>query len=206
MLPHLAAGAVLGVVSIVTFAVAWLVDVPVFSDPSSVLSVGGAMAGTIGVALLVADVVTPVPSSLVMVAHGALFGAVLGGALSLLGRTGAAVLGAALGRGGARWRRLAPPSGRGHQLLHRWGPLAVVISRPVPVLSESVAVAAGSAGMPWSRFLVAAILGALPEAILYALAGAVAASFGNAALTFVLLAVLAGVAWFALGRQDERGR
>lgn len=53
----------------------------------------GAVAAAVGVGLLVADVVLPVPSSVVMVAHGALFGVGLGAALSMLGRIGNAVVG-----------------------------------------------------------------------------------------------------------------
>ncbi len=37
----------------------------------------GVVAALVGVGLLVADVVLPVPSSVVMLAHGALFGVVL---------------------------------------------------------------------------------------------------------------------------------
>ncbi len=45
---------------------------------------GSGTAAGPGVGLLVADIVLPVPFSVVMVAHGALFGIVPGAALSLL--------------------------------------------------------------------------------------------------------------------------
>jgi uncharacterized membrane protein YdjX (TVP38/TMEM64 family) len=58
--------------------------------------------------------------------------------------------------------------------------------------------------MPWPHLLIAAGLGALPEAILYAIAGSAAASFGNAALVFVAVVVLAVVAGTILARRGHR--
>ena len=63
---------------------------------------GGVWAAILGVGLLVADVLLPVPSSLVMVAHGAAFDVLKGTLLSLAGSTGAAMCGFWLGRRGGR--------------------------------------------------------------------------------------------------------
>lgn len=206
--PYLMIGVVVAVVSVAGFAVVEMLHVPVLSDPSTVLDGRRAMvAAALGAALLVTDVVAPVPSSLVMVAHGALFGAGLGTALSLTGRIGATAAGAALGRAG---RRRADPDEsqrrRAEELVGRWGPVAVVLSRPVPVLAETVSVVAGAAHMPWPRLLGAAALGALPEAILYGLAGSMAASFGSASLVFVAIVPLALVTWVVLARLDRLSR
>ena len=206
--PYLVIGAVVAIVSVAGFAVVEILHVPLLSDPSTVFDGQRAMvAAGLGAALLVTDVVAPVPSSLVMVAHGALFGAALGAALSFTGRIGATAAGAALGRAG---RRGANPDEsqrrRAEELVGRWGPVAVVLSRPVPVLAETVSVVAGAAHMPWPRLLGAAALGALPEAILYALAGSMAASFGSASLVFVLIVPLALVTWVAFARRGRRSR
>ncbi|MDP9419663.1 MAG: hypothetical protein M3P53_05890 [Actinomycetota bacterium] len=52
-------------------------------DPSGYMDASLA-AAALGVGLLVADIVLPVPSSVVMVAHGALFGLRLGAVLSMV--------------------------------------------------------------------------------------------------------------------------
>lgn len=204
--PYLLLAGVMVLASLAGFAIAEALHVPLLIDPSAVLDGREAVvAAAFGTALLVADVVAPVPSSLVMVAHGALFGPVIGAALSLAGRVGATAAGAALGRAGQR--RLGPdPSQRrrAEELVARWGPGAVVLSRPLPVVAETVSVVAGAAGMPWPHLLIAAGLGALPEAILYAIAGSAAASFGNAALVFVAVVVLAVVAGTILARRGHR--
>src|SRR5918998_4835459 len=96
------------------FAAAGLLGVPLLADPTPWLSRGGAAAACVGVGLLVADVLLPVPSSLVMVAHGALFGVTVGTLLSLAGSVGAALLGFAIGRrGGGLMERLVSPAERG---------------------------------------------------------------------------------------------
>src|SRR5215213_5929840 len=100
-------------------------------DPTPWLNRGGVWAAALGVGLLIADVVLPVPSSLVMVAHGALFGVVGGTLLSLLGSTGAAMFGFWIGRRGGRLlERLLTPEERERAdlLLDRWGALAIIVT------------------------------------------------------------------------------
>src|SRR6185436_9370770 len=126
--------------------------VPLLVDPTPWLSHGGVFAAIFGVGLLIADVVLPVPSSLVMVAHGALFGVAMGTFLSLLGSVGAALFGFALGRRGGRvLERLVTPAerARADYLLARWGALAIIVTRPVPLLAETVAIMAGASRMSW---------------------------------------------------------
>ncbi len=197
--------AAVALLSLAGFALLAVVEVQLLVDPSPFLArLGGASGALMGVGLLAADVVLPVPSSLVMVAHGALFGLVGGAVLSLAGRVAAAATGAAIGRGfGRRWLPGDGGKARGERLVQRWGPLAVVVTRPVPVLAESVTVAAGAAGMPWSLLVVATLVGALPEAVLYAAAGATAATFNNAALVFLVVLALPGAAWAFWGRRRE---
>lgn len=179
-------------VALVGFAAAEVLNVKLLVDPVEVMTDGWGAAG-LGVGLLVADIVLPVPASLVMLAHGALFGVVPGAALSLVGRTGNAMAGVALGRGAGRLygRRVRADRGHGGELVERWGLVAVVVSRPIPMLAESVVVAAGSFGLSAPAIVGAAALGSVPEALLYALAGAVASSFGNMAIVFGAVVVLA---------------
>ena len=111
---------------------------------------------TVGVAclrlfLLIGDVFLPVPSSLVMVTNGALFGIVLGTALSAIGSLGAAAIGFGIGhRGGSFLHRFVPVLGlqQANHLLHKWGMLAIILTRPFPLLAETTVVMAGNSSMP----------------------------------------------------------
>ncbi|MDP8927107.1 MAG: VTT domain-containing protein, partial [Actinomycetota bacterium] len=142
-------------------------DVPLLSDPSPWLDRPGVAAALLGTGLLVADVVAPVPSSVVMVAHGALFGVLAGSLLSLVGRVGAALVGFAIGRRGGAVVAPEMASGavpaKAHWALERWGAVAVVLSRPVPVLAETVVVLAGASGLSWRAVVLASIVGSAPE-------------------------------------------
>ena len=144
------------------------------------------------VALLAGDLVLPVPSSLLAVGTGAVFGIVGGTALITLGLSIGAWVGYEVGRsagqaGIARWvddaqreRLEAFATKRGLGLL--------VALRAVPVLAEASVVVAGSSGMPRGRVLVSTTLANLVIATIYAAAGSIASDTGS-----LELAAMAGV-------------
>ena len=172
------------------------------------LSDPGAGAAFTVFALLVADLVLPIPSSVVMVMSGALFGVVAGGLLSLAGALGRAVLGFELarryGRGGAQ--RLA---GRGEvarleRIFERYGAGAVVMTRPLPIVQETMSVIAGLSTMRRGPFLLATIAGTIPEVAVYAYAGALSKELGTVVPAIVILVVLTGVGWMVYRWQQAR--
>jgi uncharacterized membrane protein YdjX (TVP38/TMEM64 family) len=188
------------------FAAVEALDIPLLTDPAPLLDAAPLTAAVVGVGLLVLDVVLPVPSSLVMIAHGAAFGPLLGASLSLLGSLGAALLGFAAGRrGGPLLNRLvsADERRRADALLARWGVLAIVVTRPVPLLAETTVILAGASPLGWRRTAVAALVGSVPAAVLYALAGSVAAGLASPAAVFALVLLLAGATW-AVGASGRR--
>jgi uncharacterized membrane protein YdjX (TVP38/TMEM64 family) len=185
------------------FAVVELAGVDLLHDPSGYLGRGGIWAAALSFGLLVADVFLPVPSSIIMIANGALFGIAAGTALSLAGSLGAAALGFALGRrsGGLIERLVSPEEKRrADALLARWGALAVVVTRPLPLLAETVAIFAGASPLGWWRLLGATFAGALPGCLLYALTGATSRGFGSGIVMFGIVLVVAGVLYW-LGRR-----
>lgn len=198
-----------GVLAVVLglYGLAVALEVPVLTDPVPLMRRSGALAGGIGVGLLSLDVVIPVPSSLVMIAHGALFGVWAGAGLSLLGGAAATVIGFLAGRFlRDPVRRLTNPRlrARAERLLGRWGWLAVLATRPVPVLAETVAVLAGATTMRWPAVLTAGVLGNLVPALAYAWAGAAAGRAVSGTLVFA--AVLGLTALAALLAAVVRGR
>jgi uncharacterized membrane protein YdjX (TVP38/TMEM64 family) len=187
------------------FFIVEALGVPLLSDPTPWMKHGGVLAAGLGVGLLIADVLLPVPSSLVMVAHGAIFGVVIGTILSLVGSVGAALFGFAIGRRGGRILERAITSAeraRADYLLARWGALAIIITRPVPLLAETVSIMAGASTMSWSSLFFASFAGSLPPALLYALTGAAVANFQSTALMFGVVMAVAGLFWL-IGRLLE---
>lgn len=195
-----------GLACLVVFLVVEAFSVPPLEDPVSWLSSGGVFAGVAGAGLLVADVVLPVPSSLVMVIHGALFGVMIGTALSLLGGVGSALAGYGLGRVGGPplLRKVCPEAERDRAdlLVRRWGLLAVAATRPVPLLAETVAVVAGASGPGLVRTTVAAAAGSLPGALLYSVAGSRGAGAPSGLVVFAVVIAIAASLWM-LGRRRQ---
>jgi uncharacterized membrane protein YdjX (TVP38/TMEM64 family) len=177
----------IALVVIVTFALAEALGVSFLDAPSST---------GIACALLVADVVLPVPSSLLLAYLGAAHGVWLGAALGAASHLAGGAIGFGIGRASrgvvGRWMG-EEDKARADALLARWGILGIAATRPVPVLAEAVAVIAGtSASIGWVRFLVAAAAGGVPYAVINAAAGSQAreGSFGLAVGSAVGVAIV----------------
>jgi uncharacterized membrane protein YdjX (TVP38/TMEM64 family) len=170
-------------------------------DPTPWMSRGGqGLAAAVGVGLLLADVLLPVPSSVVMVLHGTWFGVLGGTLLSLLGSVGAAAFGFWIGRrsDGALNRWMTPEERqRGDALLDRWGAVAIALTRPLPMLAETVTILAGTSPMSWTRLLLSAALGSLPPALVYAVTGAITQEITDGFWVFGGVLLITGGFWWA---------
>jgi uncharacterized membrane protein YdjX (TVP38/TMEM64 family) len=159
---------------------------------------GGGSAATI-VALLAADLFLPIPSSLVMILSGAAFGVVWGSALSLVGSIGGEWLGFELVR--RYGRRVSSKMvgddelARLSRVFARHGAAAVVVTRALPVVMETMSVVAGLSAMRRRTFLVASAIGTVPIVIVYAYAGAVSRQAGSLVPAIVMLIAVAGLGW-----------
>jgi uncharacterized membrane protein YdjX (TVP38/TMEM64 family) len=167
-------------------------------DTSFLLNQKKWVAALAGVGLLMVDVIAPVPSSIVMLANGMLFGVVGGTLLSVAGGFGAALVGYWMGMRGAqvgkRW--LGEESlARANAFFLKHGVLAVIVSRPIPILAEAITIIAGISRMPARTFSFGVLLGLLPTAIIYAVAGAYALNLQSGIYVFLAVLGLAGVVW-----------
>jgi uncharacterized membrane protein YdjX (TVP38/TMEM64 family) len=135
----------------------------------------GAWAWLVGVGLIVADLVLPVPSTAVIAGLGMIYGPWLGGLLGGLG----SVLAGLIGYGGCRLlggRALNFLVGDTNlQKLARffdsYGLAAIALSRWVPLLPEALCCLAGMARMRFGPFLVALTCGSLAMGFAFAFLG-----------------------------------
>ena len=127
-------------------------------------------------AMLAADVVLPIPSSLVSLGAGVLLGFGGGMLASGIGMTLGCVVGYWIGQRGARRpaERLlgAVEMARLERAQRRWGAWMVFLMRPVPVLAEASVVFAGMGAMRFSRFLLMTTLANVAISGVYAWLGA----------------------------------
>lgn len=134
-------------------------------------------AWALGIVLIWADLVLPVPQTAVIAALGIIYGTLLGGLLGSLGLITGGLLGYGLMRTSAR-RFVNRWVGR--QSLHkmenlfdRSGAWAIVLTRSLPYsVPEAIVFLAGLAGMPMRKFTIALTVGSVPTAFAFAAIGA----------------------------------
>lgn len=136
----------------------------------------GSGAGLAGIGLLVADILLPIPSTVVMSALGLTYGIWLGGLYAATGTTLAGLIAYALSRALGRplARRLAGEEGlrSGEALFQGGGAWLVAGSRCLPILPEAIACLAGLHRMPFKTYAFALACGSLPTGFLFAAIGA----------------------------------
>lgn len=163
-----------------------------------VLSHPGPEAALAVFGLLAVDVLLPVPSSLVMILSGAVFGVGAGASIAFAGSLAGNWLGFELSRRygvGIATRLLGTTDlERMRGTVARYGAFAILLTRPLPVVMETLSVVAGLGDMKRSAFLFASILGTLPICVVYAYAGAFSLDAGS-----LLPALTAAVAIPAIG-------
>lgn len=168
----------------------------------------GVWSGAVGIGLLAADLVLPIPGTAVMSALGLVHGPVVGG---LLGATGS-ILGGLAGYGFCRWQgrplavRLVGDKdlATGERFFARHGGWAVALSRWLPVFPEVLACLAGVSRMSFGRFFTSLVAGSLPMALLYAWIGHAGRAYPGPVLlaSAIVPAILWGlVSWLILRRK-----
>ncbi|HEY0938600.1 MAG TPA: VTT domain-containing protein [Steroidobacter sp.] len=136
----------------------------------------GAWSGVVGVGLIVADLVIPLPSPAIMAALGLIYGPLLGGVVASLGSFLAALVGYTLcrliGPRAASWitgpRQIELLS----EFFARRGMWAIAVSRFIPAVPEILACLAGLTRMPFKSFAAGNLIGSVLVGFLNAYFGA----------------------------------
>jgi uncharacterized membrane protein YdjX (TVP38/TMEM64 family) len=160
--------------------------------------------------LLAADVLLPVPSSLVAVGAGVFLGFGNGSVAVLVGLTLGSVIGYLVGAffGAAVATRIVGASNwrRAEQWSERYGSSIVLALRPVPILAEASTFFAGATRMAWRRYLLNCTLANLGIAVVYAGVGDLSADTGHLELALMAGCLLPGVAIVGAGFLQRRKR
>ena len=156
-----------------------------------------------GIVLLTADILLPMPATVVMSALGAIYGPFIGGAAEA---AGAFISGAIpylccrkLGRGAAEWIVGRDELAKGESLFGRYGGWAVALSRWMPLLPEVVACIAGMVRMPPGKFFAALACGSIPMGFAFAAMGHNMGA-DEPGLTIILSALVPALLWLVVGR------
>ncbi len=147
-------------------------------------------AWLLGIGLLMADLLLPVPGTIVMSALGAVYGFWIGGLLATVGSMLAGMLGYGVGRFfndnlAKRWLGERDFE-KGRALFGRGGAWVVAMSRALPILPEVLACMAGLLRMPFGKFCAALACGAVPMGFLFAWIGIMGREYPGWGLGFSL--------------------
>jgi uncharacterized membrane protein YdjX (TVP38/TMEM64 family) len=147
------------------------------NDAVLVLRKYEAWAWAMGIVLIWADLVLPVPQTVVIAALGIVYGTFLGGLLGSIGLVTGGLLGYVLILTSARrmvQRFVGPQSlNRMEGLFERAGAWAIVLTRSLPYsIPEAMVFLAGLAGMRIGKFTAALSIGSVPTGFAFAAIGA----------------------------------
>jgi uncharacterized membrane protein YdjX (TVP38/TMEM64 family) len=152
----------------------------------------------ISLLLLGIDVILPIPSSFIMISNGILFGFVLGGILSLVGGLISSMVGYFIGYKSTKLAKKfssATEEAKARTFLEKYGSIAIIASRPIPVLAESVSIMSGTLQWSFRKILLNSFIGLLPISFVYSLTGAYSTSFNSAGIAFLINIGMAGFIW-----------
>ena len=168
---------VIGVLSLVLASCATMPTPLEANDAVLTLRQYEGWAWAVGIALLWADLVLPVPQTAVIAALGIIYGTLLGGLLGSLGLITGGLLGYGLMLTSARRfaQRFAGSRSlrKMESLSDQAGAWAIVLTRSLPYsIPEAMVFLAGLAAMPMPKFTAALTIGSVPTAFAFAAIGA----------------------------------
>ncbi len=152
------------------------------------------------IGLIIADIFVPIPTTLIITVLGQKYGPVLGGLIGTLGSFSAGLVAYGftrmLGIRFARWllgKELEPAE----RFFEGNGSFAVACSRWLPLLPEAISCLAGMTRMPFGKYCLALLSGAVPMCFAYS---ALALVSENKIVPLVISIILPVPIWWVAGR------
>lgn len=147
---------------------------------------------TLSFLVLSSDIVLPVPSSIVMYGNGLVLGLIKGALLSLLAVFVSSSIGYYLGRFS---NFKARTDERAMAIMEKYGALGIIITRGIPILSESVVFTAGYNRLNFKLFTLLNFIGYLPVCFIYAYFGNIAQNANLFLMSFAASILVSLVLW-----------
>lgn len=143
--------------------------------------------------ILSSDILLPVPSSIVMYSNGLVLGVAYGALLSFIASLVSAGVGYYLGRfTNFNFKHHDKAS----RFIERYGSISIVVSRGIPILSESISYVSGYNKISFRNFLILNIIGYIPVCLTYALLGHLGSTRNTFVICFIASLIVAALCWF----------
>lgn len=146
--------------------------------------------------VLASDILLPVPSSIVMYTNGFALGLWQGALISLAALMLGSTIGYYLGKFTSMGVK-AKDDSRASRFLEKYGIVSVLISRGIPILSESICVVCGYNRMPFRTYIILNLAGYVPLCLLYALFGSLGYDRNTFLISFGCSLLISAAFWLA---------
>lgn len=152
------------------------------------------------IGLLAADVFLPIPSSILSVSSGALYGFFIGTLVTWIGMTLGCFVGYRIGKTagvlGVKKYIGEKEFSKLELIVSKYGTMMLVITRAVPVLAEGSTIIAGMSGIPLTKFIIITSLSNFGISMVYAAVGSYV--YDTTSFLLVFLAAIIIPAFFIL--------
>jgi len=167
-----------------------------FSDILHLLKENPLQYGIASFLVLASDIVLPVPSSIVLYLNGFFLGVLFGTLVSMCGLMVGCIIGYFIGKASSNIFK-SESNKKANQILSRYGPPAIFLTRGIPILSESICFVCGFNKINFRRYLMLNFIGYLPVCLLHAIFGNLGYQ-GNSAflMSFVLSIIISVIFWY----------
>ncbi len=167
-----------------------------FSDTLHLLKEYPIQFGIVSFFILASDIILPVPSSIVLYINGYFLGVIAGTIVSLSGLMVGSIIGYYIGKASSTVF-ISESNQKANQILRRYGPSAIFLTRGIPILSESICFVCGYNKTTLGHYLLLNLIGYFPVCLLHAIFGNMGyESSGVFLLSFGCSIALSVLFWF----------
>jgi uncharacterized membrane protein YdjX (TVP38/TMEM64 family) len=141
-----------------------------FTELLNSLTANVSVFALVSFCVLTSDIILPVPSSIIMYLNGFVLGPIMGSLVSLVSLLISAIIGYYIGRFTSIGLKKKSEK-NAHTLLSKYGALSILITRGIPILSESICFVCGYNKVPFKHYFIYNIIGYIPLCLLYSVCG-----------------------------------
>ena len=141
-----------------------------FSSTLNVLSNLPVKYSIVSFLVLASDIIFPVPSSIVLYLNGYILGVIPGTIISIGGLMVGCVIGYYIGKYSSSLFNISKNLKAQH-LLSKYGPSAIILTRGIPILSESICIVCGYNALNFRKYILLNCIGYIPVCLIQAYFG-----------------------------------
>lgn len=144
--------------------------------------------------ILISDIIVPIPSSIIIFTNGYVLGLPLGFINSIVALMLSSTIGYYLGKF-TSFGLKAKSDSNVNNILNKYGILSVLLTRGIPILSESLCLVAGYHKIPLKKYLLFSFIGYIPICFIYSLFGSIGYNQNSFLISFLISLIMSGVFW-----------